>query len=177
MKRIIFDTETTGLSDDDEIIELAITDEKGKELYCQRFNATKNISHSASKVNGITDGMLLNMPSFKNEFSKIKAIFDEADQVMGYNVDFDIRLLSQTCELYGFDPKWAYSLKTRCVMIMYSNYAYDFYNITPTFRKHKLTNACEKMDIKIENAHSALGDCVMTAALIKKMHASCSEKK
>ena len=75
MKRIFFDTETTGLNDDDEIVELAITDERGNTLYSQRFKPTQSMSAGSSRVTGITDDMLADMPTFASEIDDIKTVF------------------------------------------------------------------------------------------------------
>ena len=169
MKRIFFDTETTGLNDDDEIVELAITDERGNTLYSQRFKPTQSMSAGSSRVTGITDDMLADMPTFASEIDDIKAIFFNADQIMAYNIEFDIRLLCQTCAKYNLNTDWIYKINTRCAMLMYSNYAYDWYSPTVPSRYYKLTDACERMQIRVQNAHSAVGDCIMTANLVRAM--------
>ena len=172
MKRIFFDTETTGLNDDDEIVELAITDEQGNTLYCQRFKPAKSMSTGASRVTGITDDMLVDMPTFAGEFNKIKSVFDQGDQVIAYNTEFDIRFLCQTCECYDLGTEWIYHMPTRCAMLMYSNYAYDWYDPEIKSTRYKLTDACARMQIQVQNAHSAVGDCIMTANLVKAMETS-----
>ena len=172
MKRIFFDTETTGLNADDEIVELAITDELGNEIYCQRFKPSKKMNPKASQLTGITDDMLIDMPSFASEFDKIKSIFTNADQSIAYNIDFDVRLLLQTCEKYDIDTNWISKINKRCAMMMYSNYAYCWYNTVAAAKRYKLTDACSKMSIKIQNAHSAVGDCIMTAHLVRAMESS-----
>jgi len=172
MKRIFFDTETTGLNDDDEIVELAITDERGNTLYSQRFKPTQTMSSGASRVTGITDDMLVDMPTFVSEIDKIKSVFDQGDQVIAYNTEFDIRLLCQTCEKYDLSTEWIYHMSTRCAMLMYSNYMYDWYDPEIKSRRYKLTDACERMQIKVQNAHSAVGDCIMTANVVRAIETS-----
>jgi DNA polymerase-3 subunit epsilon len=172
MIRIFFDTETTGLNDDDEIVELAITDEQGNTLYSQRFKPAKSMSTGASRITGITDDMLVDMPTFADEFNKIKLVFSQGDQVIAYNTEFDIRLLCQTCEKYDLSTQWIYHMSTRCAMLMYSNYAYDWYDPEIKSKRYKLTDACERMQIRVQNAHSAVGDCIMTANLVKAMETS-----
>jgi DNA polymerase-3 subunit epsilon len=172
MKRIFFDTETTGLNDDDEIVELAITDERCNTLYSQRFKPTKRMSAGASRVTDITDDMLVDMPTFADEFDRIKSVFAQVDQAIAYNVNFNIRLLCQTCEKYNIETNWIHAMCTRCAMLMYSNYSYDWYDPQVTARRYKLTDACRHMRINVENAHSAVGDCIMTANLVRKMETS-----
>jgi DNA polymerase-3 subunit epsilon len=172
MIRIFFDTETTGLNDDDEIVELAITDGQGNALYSQRFKPTQSMSSGASRVTGITDDMLADMPAFADEFDKIKTVFAQGDQVIAYNTEFDIRLLCQTCEKYDLSTEWIYHMPTRCAMLMYSNYVYDWYDPEIKSKRYKLTDACERMQVRVQNAHSAVGDCIMTANLVRAMETS-----
>ena len=172
MKRIFFDTETTGLNDDDEIVELAITDESGNTLYTQRFKPTQRMSAGASRITGITDDTLVDMPTFASEIDDIKSVFLNADQSIAYNIEFDIRMLCQTCAKYDLSTAWIYHMRTRCAMLMYSNYDYDWYDPEIRSRRYKLTDACKRMQIRVENAHSAVGDCIMTANLVRAMETS-----
>ena len=50
--------------------------------------------------------------------------------------------------------------------------AYDWYNPEIKSRRYKLTDACERMQVKVQNAHSAVGDCIMTANLVRAMETS-----
>jgi len=172
MKKIIFDTETTGLTNADEIVELAITDSQGKQMYLQRFKPTEQIHPDASRVTGITNEMLDNEPAFADEYDKIVEIFESCTKAQAYNASFDIRMLKQTCEKYNLCTDFIDNVEFECVMAMYSNYEYmsRFGNSSLAGPKnHKLGNACAQMGVKVQNAHEALGDCVMTAGLVQAM--------
>ena len=172
MKTIIFDTETTGLTSTDEIIELAITDSKGKQLYLQRYKPNEEIHPAASRTTGIYNEMLDNEPTFADEYDKIVEIFNSCNKAQAYNASFDIRMLKQTCEKYNLCTDFIDNVEFECVMAMYSNYEYmsrygDSSLEGP--RNHKLGHACAQMGVKVQNAHEALGDCVMTAGLVQAM--------
>ena len=172
---IIFDTETTGLTSTDEIVELAITNENGDTIYCQRFKPTCGIHPSASEVTGITDDMLDNEPTFVDEYDKIVSIFSDCNTAIAYNVQFDLRMLRQTCKRYNLDARFLDAVDFECAMLKYTNFAnikkfggpnFDSY---AAVKNQKLTNACQQMSVKVENAHAATGDCVMTAKLLQAM--------
>lgn len=174
MKTIIFDTETTGLTNADEIVELAITDSQGKQIYLQRFKPTEQIHPGASRVTGITNEMLDDEPTFTDEYDKIVEIFESCTKAQAYNAQFDIRMLKQTCEKYNLCTKFMNFVSFECVMLMYSNYEYmsrfgDSDSFLSGSKNHKLGNACAQMGVKVQNAHEALGDCVMTANLVQAM--------
>lgn len=120
---IIFDTETTGLTVSDEIVELAITNESGDIIYCQRFKPTCSIHPKASEVTGITDNMLDNEPTFVDEYDKIVSIFKDCKTAIAYNAKFDIRMLAQTCKLYNLDVSFLDAVNFDCAMLKYTNFA------------------------------------------------------
>ena len=68
-RKLILDTETTGLdSDSDRIIEIGIVELKDNVLtqnyFHEYINPEKNISLSAQKIHGISNKDLVNKPTF-----------------------------------------------------------------------------------------------------------------
>ena len=94
-KSIIIDTETTGLQAGlDEILQLSIIDTEDNTLYDGYFKPENHTSwEEAGRVNGITPEMVANCPSFKSELSKINDIFQDCEEIIGYNTPFDIGFL------------------------------------------------------------------------------------
>lgn len=103
-KCVIFDTETTGVSAEDEIIELGIVDCQGNVLYDGMFRPERAMSVGATRLNGITDSMLVREPLSRDEFEKITEIMDCAG-VIGFNEAFDERMFYQTARRYGLDTE------------------------------------------------------------------------
>jgi DNA polymerase III subunit epsilon len=59
--------------------------------------------------------------------------------------------------------------KTHCAMKTYAKF-YGAWNTTRReYGWQKLEQACKQQRIPVENAHNALGDVLMTLALVKKM--------
>lgn len=105
MTIICFDTETTGLSDEDEIIQLSIADVNGTEILNQYFRPNDYLMErrwdDASAVTGIYPEDVADCPSLSDPeiHAQIQAIFDSADIVIGYHVCYDVKMMERA----GFD--------------------------------------------------------------------------
>lgn len=155
-----FDVETTGLDIvNDRIIEISILkiSPNGKEeKYTRRINPNKPISPEASKITGIKDEDLKDMPTFP-EVAKEIARFMENCDLAGYNSNkFDIPILAE--ELLRADVNIDFTKRKLIdVQVIFHkkeqrtlSAAYEFY--------------CNK---KLTNAHSAEADTVATYEILK----------
>lgn len=159
---IIFDTETTGIGAEDEIVELGIIDCRGNVLYDGMFKPTQPMNPAASKVSGITDEMLADKPSFEDWFGYIVELMAGAG-VIAFNESFDERMLYQTANKYGLHAEWLDKVFKRsyCAQQLYDRYiGYD---------KTKLELACEVEGIRKVQTHRATDDCFMTLELLKRI--------
>ncbi len=95
-KIIVFDTETTGLGQDDEILQLSIIDGTGKVLFNELLK-TKNKSEwkEAEAVNHISPEMVKDKKYLTEYKDLLNKIFSECEGMVGYNIVFDIRMLEQ----------------------------------------------------------------------------------
>lgn len=104
---VCFDTETTGVSNNDEIIQITIAtlvpyEEKGrvKTLFSDYIEPIHHTQwKEAMAVNGITPAMVNNKKPLKFYEDFIKEIFNNADYICGYNVKFDIRMLKNGIDI------------------------------------------------------------------------------
>lgn len=92
-------TETTGLhpngSDPDEILTISIIGRDGSVLLDERFRPTvKTEWPHASAVNGIYPEDVADLPTIKTAIPRLREIFAGADEIIGYNVGFDLGFLS-----------------------------------------------------------------------------------
>lgn len=99
---ICFDTETTGLGDDDEIIQLSIADaETGTELLNEYFRPSDELMErgweEAAAVTGIypQDVEEKHKITDPEVFSDIQHIFDMADIVICYHVAYDVKMMER----------------------------------------------------------------------------------
>lgn len=94
--RIILDTETTGLSPvDDEILELSIIDaDSGEVLHSKRYDTALRYEWPAAEaINGISPRDVRGCQEIGSDHD-IQRLIDQADWIAGWNVDFDLSMLS-----------------------------------------------------------------------------------
>lgn len=149
---VILDTETTGLSNNDEVVELSILDNMGNEIYHSLFNPETPISYSAANVSHISMAEVSWAPKFGDEWEKIKEIIGDR-YIIAHNITFDKRLMTQTAIRYGATKVECDKLFNNCVdsMDIFQKYA----------GKMKLQVACDKLGLNINQTHRASDDCVM----------------
>lgn len=150
---VFLDTETTGLSDEDEVIELGVIDMEGKTLYEGFFRSIRRNSPGAMAINHITDDMLAGAPDFSQEAERILEILGDRP-IVGHNIAFDMRLLAQTAVMHGCDGDVWKKFRT-----------YDTKEITGRFMKvksMKLDNLCRMLGMQGQEKHRAVEDCVWT---------------
>jgi DNA polymerase-3 subunit epsilon len=151
---VVLDTETTGLNESDEIIEITIIDQEGSVLLSQRIKPEKEITDKASEINGITMKDLENCPNFAEAWASIRPLI-AGKVIAAYNSGFDKRMLENCIAHYNVDSD---KYQWQCIM-----------NITTIFfgRKMKLVDACKKCGIQIDPDHSSNNDALASLYLIK----------
>lgn len=97
-KIIVIDTETTGFDPRwDEVLQVGITDENGNILFNEYFKPEhKTEWKEAELVNGISPAFVQNKPLLIDRLDIIQRIFREANTIVGYNTNFDLRFLANT---------------------------------------------------------------------------------
>lgn len=155
-KALLIDTETTGGSFEDEIIDLAIIQLPELEvLYSGLIKPTRHINYYAQQVHGITYEMLQHAPYLESEADKINQIVKNQN-IVAYNVSFDKRLFHQSYNKYSIeipDCTW------ECLMVQ----------CTKLFGKQlKLSKICEILNIE-KGTHRAKTDALAAAKVIHKI--------
>lgn len=87
---LYLDTETTGLApqNGDAIVEVSIVDSRGKVLLDTLVNPRRSIPWQASKIHGISDSMVREMPTLADLMPDILRIVS-GQQIVIYNATFD----------------------------------------------------------------------------------------
>ncbi len=172
MKRgfYVLDTETTGLGKDDEIVQIAIVDQDGKRVLNELIKPTIPIPPGASKVHGIYDRDVEYASNFKDIYTALSKLL-AGQIVIAYNMDFDRRMLRQSGAKYGL-PEIRMG-ERGCAMKQYARYK-GTTGWRRGYKWHRLGNAVVQEGLPVVDAHSALGDALMTLALIRKMAAENS---
>lgn len=173
---VFLDTETTGLDDDAQVVEIAIVDDTGAVLFESLVKPTVPVEPEAAAIHGIGPDRLASAPTWPEIAEQVRAAL-EGKIVVIFNSDFDIRLLQQTAtahaagqgvEAYDAAVKWILELETRCAMYR----AADVYGATNRHGTISLVNAAAAAGIEFQGrAHSAAGDAATTAVLWRVMNA------
>ncbi len=155
-KSLLIDTETTGGSFEDEVIDIAIIDISSLEVvYESLFKPTRYINFHAEQVHGINNQMLRNASFFEDAAENISKIINE-QRILAYNAAFDKRLIEQTYNKYSLeipDCTW------ECLMVQ----------CTKLFGKQlKLSKICEILNIE-KGTHRARTDALAAAKVIHRI--------
>lgn len=162
-KKIVFDTETTGFMEDDEVLQLSIIDETGKTLMNEYFRPkNKTEWPKAQEVNKISPEMVKDKPYISEYKEKIEKILQNAEAFIGYNVGYDIRMLEQ-CGINVPMKKQIDVMKNFAPI--YKDYDYR----RRQYRYKNLKTCAEYYGYKSENLHDSLEDCKATLHCYKKM--------
>jgi DNA polymerase-3 subunit epsilon len=155
---LVLDTETTGRSYDDEIIEIAIVKAiDGSVVYDRRFKPSKPVGASRY-VHGISDGELRKEDPFNGfAYAELERIM-EGSIIVAYNAEFDRRLFAQTLKKYDFRE---IACEWKCAMKLYSEFRDTNKNVS-------LKDACAAFNVK-PGAHRALSDALACARVLYKI--------
>jgi DNA polymerase-3 subunit epsilon len=168
---LIIDTETTGLNDGDEVIQLAIIDLSGNVLLDSLLRPTVSVSPEAQAIHGISDQDLANAPTFCDFYGIIAQLICNR-YVVAYNADFDRRVLVQTCARYRL-PEFE-TARWDCIMEKYASFRGELRD-NNDFKWQSLTAACIQQGIIVNRTHEAVEDCLLTLELIKTMAGAAEE--
>lgn len=156
--RIVIDTETTGLTCDDELLQVAITDGEGNELH-DAFYRPRHLRSwpEAQEVNGISPDDVAGCCHADSDRRWIQGLIDEAEQVCIYNAEFDTAFL----ERIGIDFLGA---RVHCTMREFARIYGEFDERFDDYKWQTLATAARHTGYKGSGrAHDALEDCRMAA--------------
>lgn len=170
---LILDTETTGLGDDAEVVELAVIDCAGTVLLDTLVRPSGLVPAEAAAIHGIIDAMLADAPAWSEIHDRFCDLV-EARQVVIYSREFDVRVISQTARRYGLQTPRGFDQALdhgpiHCVMQAYAGFHGEWSTEKGRYRWQKLSAAAQQQGVKVENAHRALGDCLMTLGVVRAM--------
>ena len=157
---IVFDTETTGLSRWDEVLQISIVGSEGVVLDSYVRPVKRKSWPDAEAVNHISPEMVSSYPTAKELASKIKEIFDSADVVVGHNVRFDIGVVERE---FGVDFEGKVVIDT----------LKEFRKDVPS-GKHKLEDAVrhyipDRLGWFLAGAHDSKTDTIATYEVFEEM--------
>lgn len=170
---LILDTETTGLGDDAEVVELAVIDCAGAVLLDTLVRPSGPVPAEAAAIHGITDAMLAEAPTWSELHARFCDLV-EGRQVVIYNHQFDVRVINQTARRYGLQAPQGFDQvldrgPIHCAMQAYAEFRGEWNAEKGRYRWQKLSTAAQQQGVTVTNAHRALGDCLMTLGVVRAM--------
>ena len=162
---IMLDTETTGLNEDDEVIEIAAIDRNGKVLMNTLVKPLKPIPDEIAKINHITNEKVANARPLPEVLKELQGLL-KGKILITYNLDFDLRVLRQSAAKYHLKLDFE-TVSQECAMRQYAQW-YGQYN------KAKKAYYWQKL---IAADHSALVDCYAALDLMKIMKGTDNHEK
>ncbi len=161
----VLDTETTGLSDNDQIIEIAVCDANGRVCYEQRISPSVPINPKAEEIHAISLDDLAGCPKWPEIVNDLKALLT-GQTVVTYNSDFDLDMLRNTSQAFQTDDAWLNTLNIRCAMEL----SVQAFGATNRYGTISLANAAEAAGVSWPGeAHSAKVDALVTFGVLRAL--------
>ena len=153
---LFLDTETTGLGNMDEIVEIAVVDKGGKVLVDTLVKPSRPIPGDVIKIHGITNEMVQKAPAWPILWSQIRYLL-VGRIIVAYNSKFDMRMMEQSHRLYRLS--WKENIQDVDLLGLYSQFR-------GTSRFFSLDEAGRLSGISLPNAHRSLADTLLARALL-----------
>ncbi len=160
---VIFDLETTGTSCQlDEVVEISAVKVVSGEIvdeFSTLVNPGMPIPYYASEVNGITDDMVADSPTFEGVLRNFLEFVGDA-VLVGHNIHtFDMKFIQRDAQRY-----FGKSIGNDYIDTLQLARTY-----LPQLRHHRLVDLADYYGIDAEGAHRALNDCRMTQQVFEKL--------
>ena len=159
---LILDTETTGLDQDAEIVEVAVCDLNGAVIFESLAKPLHPIPDDVIEIHGITNEMVSDAPSWPDVWNRIQPLLSNKI-ILIYNAAFDTRMIYNNRHRHDL-PK--HGLKTECIMQNYAKYQGNYSHYHKNFTWISLHDATEDWSIDTQS-HRAASDCIASPELIK----------
>ena len=163
-RKLILDTETTGLNfDDDRVIEIGIVELIDNVLtqnyFHEYINPEMNISLSAQKIHGISNEFLIGKPTFQ-KIAKKFLDFVKNDTIIIHNAEFDTNFINKELQNCGFNNIKNSVIDT--IKIAKKEFPGQTVN---------LDSLCKKLDVinTRQNFHGALLDATLLSKVYLKL--------
>lgn len=166
-KPLYLDTETTGTGPHAEIVEISIVDHDGTPLLDTLVRPRGAVEAEARRVHGISDAMLQDAPPWEQVWPQVKSIL-QGQHVGIYNLDFDLRLMQQSCQRSGL-PWRPPQASFFCIMRLYAQFYAQWDPRRRSYRWQSLDNARAQCGLNIPNSHRALDDTLLARAVLHYM--------
>ena len=163
MRQIILDTETTGLGNQAEILEIAIVDRHGHVLMDQLVRPAQRIPPETIAIHGITECLVRDKPTWPEIHDQVVSLL-QGRCVVAYNSPFDARMIDQSTRRHSLAMP-AYT--PLCAMRAWLVDAGLWEGGT---RFARMAKALQYYSVTVQGtAHRAKDDCLTALALLEAM--------
>lgn len=172
---IFLDTETTGLSPDAEICEIALLDHEGTVILATLIKPTVPIPRDATRIHGITNADVRGEPAFAEAWPVIAKQLATRTVII-YNSDFDLRLIRQSLSAgRGPGNRALREIEAQCAMLLYARYYGDWNDHHQLYTWQKLETAARQCGLPVpQDLHRATADAELARCLVRHMAGSGS---
>ena len=176
-KYILFDTETTGASKEDKIIQIGgmiISSKTQIEVFDELCSTTLPIKIEAMEVHNITPDLIENKPPFiqTNFYNKLLELNNKSNYLIAHNINFDLSML----EKEGFVNSFTLIDTLRCAKHLYSELPYhrlQYIRYALELYKNEQEES-KNLNITIK-AHDAIGDVLVMKLFLRDLVKQCSK--
>ncbi len=178
---VFLDTETTGLDDEAEIVDIGIIDHDGAVLLNTLVRPTHSIPAEATNIHGISDSDMAGAPSFVDVLPEMDRILKNRT-VLIYNAAYDMRFILQSAAAHDhkleawwwppedFDYKSKFDSGWHCAMELYATFYGDWHDWHGSYTWQKLGSAAQQCGIQLpDNLHRAAADAALTRLILQHM--------
>ena len=174
---ILFDTETTGASTEDRIIQVGgmiIKSKSEVEVYDELCSTVLPIKLEAMEVHNITPDLIADKGIFTNTnfYQKLQELNNSTNYLIAHNISFDLGML----EKEGFVNQYTLIDTLRCAKHLYPELPYhrlQYIRYALELYKTEETEAKE-LNVVIK-AHDAIGDVLVMKLFLRKLVAKCTQ--
>jgi DNA polymerase-3 subunit epsilon/exodeoxyribonuclease X len=176
-KFVLLDTETTGTSQEDRVIQLGYIVLEGKkiEVYNDFCSTTPPISFGAMEVHGITPEMIANKPVCveTEAYKELENLNSESNYMIIHNAPFDLGMLKKE----GFTCKMKLIDTLRCAKHIFEDseaHRLQFFRYQMGLYKEEEAEA-KALGIEVK-AHDAIGDVLVMKLFLTRLRMAVQEK-
>ena len=177
-KYILLDTETTGTTEEDRIIQLGyivLEGRKETKVYNEFCFNERPISFGAMEVHGITPEMIEAKPPCKETtaYKELEALNNESNYMVIHNAPFDLGMLAKE----GFTCKMKLIDTLRCAKHIFDDseaHRLQFFRYKMGLYKQEKAEA-DALGIEVK-AHDAIGDVLVMKLFLSRLRGAVQEK-
>ena len=169
-KKVVLDFETTGVEYEDEILQVTVINQDGNVLINEHCKPTFKISwEEAQRINNITPEMVKDKKPFETYVDQLSEIFLNAEQIIIYNVPFELMFLKKYKVKYEEENKVYEIPRFYDLMIEFAEVYGDWNEKYDCYKWQSLITCAAYYGYQFDNAHDALADCRATLYCLNRL--------